>query len=126
MNNRTFLTVNGTIYVIFALALFFIPALMWPMYGVEINDRYAYFLSQHTSIFLGVIAVICLLLRDIEVGQTANKLFKALFITNLLGVMITVYAGVSGIFVGLGWSDPVFFTLMAILSYLQLAKQKPH
>lgn len=126
MNNRTFLTVNGTIYVIFALALFFIPALMWPMYGVEINDRYAYFLSQHTSIFLGGIAVICLLLRDIEVGQTANKLFKALFITNLLGVMITVYAGVSGIFVGLGWSDPVFFTLLAILSYLQLAKQKPH
>lgn len=51
MNNKTFLTAHGSVYTVFALALFFVPTLMWPMYGLEINDRYAYFLSQHTSIF---------------------------------------------------------------------------
>ncbi|AQS36063.1 hypothetical protein Sps_00871 [Shewanella psychrophila] len=124
MNNRTFLTVHGGIYTVFALALFFVPTLMWPMYGVEINDQYAYFLSQHTSIFLGGIAAVSLLLRDIEVGAIAKRLFLALMISNLLGVIITTYAGLTGIFVGLGWSDPAFFTLLSVMCFLQLKKQK--
>lgn len=94
------------------------------MYGLEINDRYAYFLSQHTSIFLGGIAAVSLMLREIETGLIAKKLFTALMIGNLLGVVITVYAGITGIFVGFGWSDPAFFTLLSILSYLQMKKQE--
>lgn len=123
MSNNIFLTLHGGIYLVFALALFFVPGLMWPMYGVEINDQYAYFLSQHTSIFLGGIAAVSLMLRDIEPGMVAKKLFTALVITNILGVIITVYAGVKGIFVGFGWSDPAFFTLLSVLSYQQLKKQ---
>jgi len=124
MNNKTFLTLHGGIYVAFALALFFIPHQMWPIYGVEINDQYAYFLSQHTSIFLGGIAAVCLFLRHIEHAETIRQLLKALIVTNLLGVIITGYAGVVGIFVGFGWSDPAFFVLLTILSYLQFDKQK--
>ena len=123
MNNKTFLTVHGVIYSVFALALFFGPHIMWPMYGVELNDQYAVFLSQHTSIFLGGIAVISLLLRDIDSGFIAKKLLLALFITNVLGVVITLYAGIIEIFVGFGWSDPAFFILLSILSYLQFKKQ---
>lgn len=123
MNNKTFLTAHGSIYTIFALALFFVPTLIWPMYGVEINDRYAHFLSQHTSIFLGGIAAISLLLREIEVGKLAKNLFLALTISNGLGVIITVYAGVTGIFVGFGWSDPAFFALLTLLSFMQMKKQ---
>lgn len=123
MNNKTFLTVHGVIYTAFAAALFIVPNIMWPMYGVEINDKYAYFLSQHTTIFLGGIAAISLLLRDIEPGYTAKKLLLALLITNLLGVVITLYAGFTGIFIGLGWSDPAFFTLLSVFSYIQFSKQ---
>ena len=123
MTNKKFLTLHGIIYFVFALALFFIPSLMWPMYGVEINDQYAYFLSQHTSIFLGGIAAVSLMLKDIEAGITAKKLLTALLISNMLGVIITVYAGVTGIFVGFGWSDPAFFTFLSVLTYLQLKKQ---
>jgi hypothetical protein len=123
INNKTFLTTHGIIYSIFALALFFIPAIIWPLYGIELNDRYAYFLSQHTSIFLGGIAAISLLLREIEPGHIAKKLFLALLVSNLLGVVITLYAGAKGLFVGFGWSDPVFFTLLSILSYYQFKKQ---
>ena len=123
MTNKTFLTVHGVIYSLFAVALFIVPGTMWPMYGVEINDKYAYFLSQHTSIFLGGLAVISLLLRDIEPSQIAKRLFLTLFITNILGVIITTYAGLIGIFAGLGWSDPAFFILLSIFSYLQFSKQ---
>lgn len=123
MTNKTFLTLHGSIYFVFALALFFVPSIMWPMYGVEINDQYAYFLSQHTSIFLGGIAAVSLMLKDIEAGITAKKLLTALLISNILGVIITVYAGVTGIFVGFGWSDPAFFTFLSVLTYLQLKKQ---
>ncbi len=123
MNSRTFLTIHGVIYVVFALALFFIPQIVWPMYGVELNDQYAYFLSQHTSIFLGGLGAISLLLRDIEQGQTAKRLFLGLLITNILGVAITLYAGAKGLFVGFGWSDPAFFTVLSVLSYFQFNKQ---
>lgn len=122
MNNKTFLTVHGAIYSVFALVLFFGPHLMWPMYGVELNDRYAVFLSQHTSIFLGGIAAISLLLRDIGSNLIAKKLLLALLITNSLGVVITLYAGFIGVFVGFGWSDPAFFSLLSILTYMQFRK----
>ena len=123
MTNRTFLTVHGVIYTLFAFALFFVPTMMWPMYGVQINDQYALFLSQHTSIFLGGIAAVSLMLRDVESGNTAKQLFKALLVTNLLGVVITTYAGITGVFVGFGWSDPAFFLLLSVLTFLQLKKQ---
>lgn len=123
MKNRTFLTAHSVIYIIFSLALFFVPQIMWPMYGVELNDKYAYFLSQHTSIFLAGIGFISWQLRDIEVGVIAKKLFLALVFTNMLGVVITLYAAMTGIFVGFGWSDPAFFILLSILSYFQYSKQ---
>lgn len=123
MNTKTFLTAHGAVYTVFALALFFVPKLMWPMYGVEINDQYAYFLSQHTSIFLGGIAAISLLLREIETGKLAKNLFLALTVSNGLGVVITLYACLTGIFVGFGWSDPAFFTLLSIMSFMQMKKQ---
>ncbi|WP_440888968.1 hypothetical protein [Vibrio sp. WZ-1] len=123
MTNRTFLTVHGVIYTVFAFALFFVPTMMWPMYGVQINDQYALFLSQHTSIFLGGIAAVSLMLRDVEPSNTAKQLFKALLVTNLLGVVITTYAGITGVFVGFGWSDPAFFLLLSVLTFLQWKKQ---
>lgn len=123
MTNRLFLTLHGSIYTVFAFALIFLPTLMWPMYGVEINDKYAYFLSQHTSIFLGGVAAVSLFLRTIEHKETMQQLLKALLVTNLLGVVITGYAGLTGIFVGFGWSDPAFFALLSLLSYRQLIKQ---
>lgn len=123
MTNRTFLTVHGVIYTLFAFALFFVPTVMWPMYGVQINDQYALFLSQHTSIFLCGIAAVSLMLRDVESGNTAKQLFKALLVTNLLGVVITTYAGIIGVFVGFGWSDPAFFLLLSALTFIQWKKQ---
>ncbi len=123
MTNRTFLTVHGVIYTVFAFALFFVPTMMWPMYGVQINDQYALFLSQHTSIFLGGIAAVSLMLRDVESGNTAKQLFKALLVTNFLGVVITTYAGITGVFVGFGWSDPAFFLLLSVLTFIQWKKQ---
>ncbi|AHJ02548.1 hypothetical protein HJ140_01290 [Vibrio parahaemolyticus] len=123
MTNRTFLTVHGVIYTVFAFALFFVPTMMWPMYGVQINDQYALFLSQHTSIFLGGIAAVSLMLRDVEPSNTAKQLFKALLITNLLGVVITTYAGITGVFVDFGWSDPAFFLLLSALTFIQWKKQ---
>ncbi|MCG9630657.1 MULTISPECIES: hypothetical protein [Vibrio] len=124
MKNKTFLSLHGIIYAGFAIALFFLPTVMWPMYGVEINDKYAYFLSQHTSIFLGGIAAITWLLRDIETGVSAKKLIQALVVTNMLGAIITLYAAFTGIFVGFGWSDPAFFSFLSILSIRQLQLQK--
>lgn len=123
MKNRKFLTLHGGIYTAFAIALFVLPTLMWPMYGVEINDKYALFLSQHTSIFLGGVAAVSLLLRSIDHKPTMIQLLKALLITNLLGVAITTYAGITGIFVGFGWSDPAFFALLTALTYRQLKQQ---
>ncbi len=123
MTNRTFLTVHGVIYTVFAFALFFVPTMMWPMYGVQINDQYALFLSQHTSIFLGGIAAVSLMLRDVESRNTAKQLFKALLATNLLGVVIATYAGITGVFVGFGWSDPAFFLLLSAFTFIQWKKQ---
>ncbi len=123
MNYKTFLSLHGAIYSVFALVLFFLPTLVWPMYGLEINDKYAYFLSQHTSIFLGGLAAVSLFFRNIKDEEAVRQLIKGLITTNLLGVIITSYAGITGVFIGFGWSDPIFFAVLTVLGYLQLHRQ---
>jgi len=125
MTNRTFLTTHGAIYALFAIALFFIPTILWPNYGLQVNDEYALFLSQHNSIFLGGIGIISLLFRDVEKNSDpARKILTGLMCTNILGVIITLYACLPGIFSGFGWSDPIFFALMTVLSFVQLGKNR--
>ncbi len=123
MTNKMFLTVHSIIYALFAIVLFAVPALLWPMYGVEINDKYAYFLSQHNSIFLGGIAIIAFIFRDVDLKSSeAKKIVLGMFWTNLLGVIVTLYAALTNVFTGFGWSDPIFFSFMATLSFVQLKK----
>lgn len=125
MTNRTFLTAHGAIYAFFAVALFAIPTILWPTYGLQVNDQYAVFLSQHNSIFLGGIGIISLLFRDADQGSdTARKILTGLMWSNTLGVIITLYACFTGIFSGFGWSDPIFFALLAVLSFVQLGKNR--
>lgn len=123
MTNRTFLAAHGLVYMFFALALFFAPVILWPNYGLQLNDKYAVFLSQHNSIFLGGIGIISFLFRDAPDGSdAARKILTGLIWTNALGVIITLYACLTGIFTGFGWSDPIFFALLAVLSFVQLGK----
>lgn len=125
MTNRTFLSAHGVIYMFFALALFFIPTVLWPNYGLQLNDQYAVFLSQHNSIFLGGIGIISFLFRDADHGgDAARKVLTGLLCTNVLGVIITLYACFTGVFTGFGWSDPIFFALLAVLSMVQLRKNR--
>ena len=125
MTNKTFLSAHGVIFMLFALALFFIPAILWPYYGLELNDKYAVFLSQHNSIFLGGIGIFSFIFRDTSLGSdTARKVLMGLMWTNILGVVITLYACFTGIFTGFGWSDPIFFGILAVLSFLQLGKNR--
>jgi len=95
------------------------------MYGLELNDKYAVFLSQHTSIFLGGISLIGFMMKDIELkSELAKKFMLSLLLTNVLGVLVTTYACLTGIFYGFGWSDPAFFTFLSILSFIQWKKNK--
>ena len=125
MSNKTLLTIHSVIYAIFAIALFFLAEFMWPLYGVEINDKYALFLSQHNSIFLGGIAVIgFLFLGSTDNNEMIQKLLTGLMWTNIFGLIITLYMSVTGIFSGFGWSDPAFFALLSGLLFNQIKKNK--
>ena len=119
MNAKSLLIAHSAIYAVFAIVLFFIPDTLWPFYGVQVNDEYARFLSQHNSIFLGGIAIIAFLCRN----AATRELITGLLFTNILGVVVTLYACINGVFVGFGWSDPAFFTLMAGLCVWQLANK---
>lgn len=120
MNNKKFLTIHSVVYALFAIGLFVIPNVLWPNYGLHLNDKYAVFLSQHTSIFLGGIAIIGFMLKAVEdKSAIAKQLMMSLLLTNMLGVVVTLYACFAGIFYGFGWSDPAFFSFLSILSYIQ-------
>jgi len=121
MKTKTFITIHSIIYAFFAVALFFMPEFLWPNYGLQINDQYALFLSQHNSIFLGGIAAFGFLFRNAEAGsEVQKKVLYGLLITNLLGAVITLYASLIGVFTGFGWSDPIFFAFLSGVIALQL------
>lgn len=117
------LYLHTVVYFLFALALFFIPDTLWPLYGVEINDQYARFLSQHTSIFLGGISIFGLMLSKLPSEKKLDvQIIKSLVLIDLTGVIITLYGALTGIFTGFGWSDPIFFGIMFLISLNQLFK----
>ena len=122
MTSKQFLTFHSIVYGFFALALLLIPLQLWPLYGLEIADGDALFLSQHNSIFLGGLAALTWLLRDLTQPDTLKRVLTGVLITNLFGVSITLYACVLGVFSGFGWSDPAFFTLLAVMSLMQLQR----
>lgn len=125
MSNNIFLTIHSIVYALFAIVLFVIPNIIWPNYGLQLNDRYSVFLSQHTSIFLGGIAIIGFMLKEVEHKSTiAQKLMMSLILTNVLGVIVTLYACFTGIFYGLGWSDPAFFIILSVFSFMQWKNNK--
>lgn len=126
MSKKTFLTIHGLIYLGFAVGLFFFVEELWPLYGMQINDKYAKFLSQHNSIFLGGVGIISLLFKDMvqENKEVAKRIFLGLFATNLLGFVITLYACINGVFTGFGWSDPAFFAFLAVVCFLYLKIEK--
>lgn len=125
MKYKSLVLLHSIIYAVFAIVLFAIPKTLWPLYGVEINDKYANFLSQHNSIFLGGIAIFAWLFKDIDAqSQVAKKFVTGLMWINLLGVIITLTACFSKVFVGFGWSDPIFFGFLAVLCLVTLKKNK--
>jgi len=124
-SNIKFLNFHSAVYALFAIGLFVIPNVLWSNYGLQLNDKYAVFLSQHTSIFLGGIALIGFMLREVAYKSTiARKLLMSLILTNVLGVVITLYACFTGIFYGFGWSDPAFFSFLSIMSFIQWKKNQ--
>ena len=123
MSHKTFLTIHSVIYAFFALALFFTPTLLWPVYGVEINDQYALFLSQHNSIFLGGIAALGFVFRSmVDNNEVMHTLYTGLLWINALGFIITLYACITGILFGFGWSDPAFYALLTFICFMQRKK----
>ncbi|WP_370298859.1 hypothetical protein [Pontibacterium sp.] len=122
MTYRVFIAAHSAIYALFALGLYFLPDQLWPLYGVEINDQYGRFLSQHTSIFLGGVAIIGWTLKQIEEVSVQRSVLAALAWTNLLGEVITLRACFEGIFVGFGWSDPLFFSVLTAVSVWQMKR----
>jgi uncharacterized membrane protein len=123
MTNKTLLIIHTIVYATFAFALFVLADVLWPLYGLEVNDQYARFLSQHNSIFLGGIAILAFVFRNVgENNPTARKLFTGLMWTNLLGVIVTLYACIKGVFGGFGWSDPAFFAVLTVICFMQIGK----
>jgi len=57
-------------------------------------------------------------------SELAKKLMLSLVLTNFVGVTITLYACIGGIFHGFGWSDPAFFASLTIMSFLQWQNNK--
>lgn len=115
MTSRQLILVHSTIYAVFAAALLLFPDQMWPLYGLDITDDNARFLSQHNSIFLSGIAILGFLFSDLEDNSpTQRRLLVGLIGTNLVGVAITLYACFTGIFTGLGWSDPAFLLALRL------------
>ncbi|USD36194.1 MULTISPECIES: hypothetical protein [Ferrimonas] len=110
MSANRVLQLHSLIYGVFAVLLALIPAWLWPQYGLMIDDKYSVFLSQHNSIFLAGIAIIGWQFSRFEPGSSAVlTLLRSLIWTNLIGAAVTLYACLTGLFSGFGWSDPLFF-----------------
>ncbi len=114
MKQSTFMTIQAVCFAFFAVALLFFPAQLWPMYGVAIPDTNAAFLSWHNTHFMFGLAFLCWASRKAELGSEAGRaILGAMLIVTVMGVLITGYSVVIGVFNTFGISDPVFYAVLA-------------
>jgi hypothetical protein len=123
MKLKHLLILNSVVSIISGLSALLIPARILLMYGIEPNTSVS-IMAQYSGLGSIAIGLITWFLRNIEYLQARATLIPALMLTHFIGLILSIYATVSGIMSG-GWPVIVIYSIFFIgYLYMQVFKRK--
>ena len=124
---RLFFTVIAVISVLYGLAFLAIPELLGQFYGAKPDDPNAYLNIRFFGSALFSLGLIYWFARDFTDRGAARAVLTASLVSNILGVVLNVWAATSGLLNSLAWSSAAIQLFLALwaLRCLQAGVREP-
>jgi hypothetical protein len=123
MNLRNVFIVNAVLGIIFGLAFLLMPAQTTALYGVDLTEG-GLFVTRLLAAEFITLGILAWLVREMEASATRQTIVMAYFISNTLGFLVSLYAQLTGVVNGLGWTTVIIYLLLALaFGYFQFMRQ---
>ena len=122
MKLRTLLIINAVIAVVYGLSYQLTPIMILSVYGVSQGPS-EIFLSRLFGAALIGIGLLTWFARNIPDHETQRAIILSMLVYDIVGVIVTLYATLSGVMNTVGWTGVVIFTFLALgYAYFQFMK----
>jgi hypothetical protein len=113
MTLRTLFTITAIIAVLFGLALALAPTPTLKSFGVEVNDTAIFMARLLGATFLGN-GILAWLVKDSPGSSDLRSIVLVFFVTNLLGLVISLITKLQVASNVLGWVTVIIYLLFAL------------
>ncbi len=113
MKLKTLMVITSIVGLLFGLGFFFLPAWTEASYGVNLDIGGQYIARLLGSAFLGY-AVLLWLARNTPPSEARRAIVIAVFVTMVLGLILSIYDRIVGIENALAWSTVAIYLLLSI------------
>lgn len=123
MNLKIMLLVNAVVAAAFGLALLVVPGEVAAIYGLTADAGLRY-VGQLFGLCLVGHVVLCWFAKDAPESEARTAIVRALFVTNGLGLVVSLVAQLKGVTNAVGWSTVAIYLLLA-LGWAYFLRAKP-
>ena len=113
MKLKTLMVITSIVGLLFGLGFFLFPAWTEASYGVNLDIGGQYIARLLGSAFLGY-AVLLWLARNTPPSRARRAIVVSVFVTMLLGLILSIYDRIVGIENALAWSSLAIYLLLSI------------
>jgi hypothetical protein len=112
MKLRTVFVFNTIVAIVYALCAFIIPETTLEMHGLG-TDASTMWMGRFFAVELLGVGLVTWLVRDSEPGSTQRGIVLGLMIHDVVGIIIAVWATLTGGMNALGWLPVALYVLLA-------------
>lgn len=123
MNLKIMLLVNAVVAAVFGIALLVVPGAVIAIYGITADAGLRY-MGQLFGLCLVGHVVLCWFAKDAPESEARTAIVRALFVTNGLGLVVSLVAQLKGVTNAVGWSTVAIYLLLA-LGWAYFLRAKP-
>lgn len=113
MKVKTLLLLTGLFGLVFGLAYLLVPGVLLKFFGVEFTDSTIMTARFFGGAVLGY-GVLAWSARNSEDSATRRSIKLAIFVTTLIGLVLSVMSVMSKFFNAMGWIPVVLFLLITV------------
>jgi hypothetical protein len=125
MTVKLYLTIASVVAVLYGLGFVLIPASMVALYGGPMEPHVILNVQFFGSALLAL-GVISWFAKDFREWDAVRGVLIGIVVTDIVGGLLSIWATITGVLNGLGWSSVIVYVLLLLgaLYFLWIGSQK--
>jgi hypothetical protein len=124
MTFRTLLIIKAAVCLVFGLFLLIAPVVLLNLLGTPLNDGGTFTAREYGAAMIGTL-LLTWFAKDVKAADARGAILLDLLIYDLIGVVITCSAVLTGVLNVLGWGIVVVYLFFTVGSGYLLLREKP-